>query len=138
MDSATGDDSMKKHLIAVMAALLVLSAAGAQTADRRAIQTPGPTVKVSGKLELIDGSFALKSGGKTYLVLVPMLNQLGDRVPRLKEGASVTLEGSVRQRPDSAAGTVTLRVITLILNGKRYDLSAMAAYSRGDSAKRSD
>jgi len=78
------------------------------------------TVTVSGSLVVAHGMPALKSGDVTYLL--GGVNRLVGFIDGLKEGAQVTVEGSaITSRNDSKLKV--LRLSTLTLNGKSYDMA---------------
>jgi hypothetical protein len=79
---------------------------------------PRETVTVTGSLELIDGTIALKQDTVTYYVMG--LNRLTGFIDGLKEGAAVTLEGSARRLPGEGERRALL-VSRLEINGKTYD-----------------
>jgi len=128
---------MKKLGIGIILAVLVGTTLAAQPAPMpfspqgRFIApnaTLAQTVKVEGKLALINGVIALKSGTKTYYV--PMLGRLAGFIEGIKEGASVKLEGY--EYPIAAAPEyATLAVIKLSVGGKDYDLGQFGGYGAG-------
>jgi hypothetical protein len=76
-------------------------------------------VAVNGKLAALNGRIVLKDGAKTYYIIG--LGQLVGFVDGLKEGASVTLKGFVREfryAPDYGV----IRADLLTINGKDYQL----------------
>jgi len=115
---------MKRILIIVAAGLIAAGSLSAQAfgpASAPASQTQNvQTVKVEGKLALVNGMIAVQSGGKTYYV--GSLNRLIGFIDGLKEGASVKLEGYAFALP-GAPEYLYLRVTKLSFNGKDYDLS---------------
>lgn len=86
------------------------------------------TVKVDGKLALVNGMIAVQSGGKTYYV--GGLNRLIGFIDGLKEGSSVKLEGYALALP-GAPEYLHLQVTKLTFNGKDYDLSNSVGYGMG-------
>ena len=91
-------------------------------------QTQAQVVKVDGKLALLNGVIALKSGTKTYYV--PMLGRLAGFIEGVKEGVSVKLEGfefPIASAPEYA----TLAVIKLSVGGKDYDLGQFGGFGTG-------
>ncbi|WP_304224664.1 hypothetical protein [Gracilinema caldarium] len=118
---------MKRILIIVAAGLIAAGSLAAQAVGpgfgpgAAAVQTQNlQTVKVDGKLALVNGMIAVQSGGKTYYV--GGLNRLIGFIDGLKEGASVKLEGYAIALP-GAPEYQHLRVTKLTFNGKDYDLS---------------
>jgi hypothetical protein len=94
--------------------LLALAAGGILYA-----QTPPASSAVNGTLELKDGRFYLKSGSAVYYVRG--LEQRAGSIAGLKDGAQVTLEGSVSSREG-----ITEKIffpVKLTLNGKVYDVT---------------
>lgn len=116
---------MKRILIIVAAGLVAAGSLSAQAFGPRA-QGVAPqtqdleTVKVDGRLALINGMIGVQSAGKTYYV--GGLNRLIGFVDGLKEGASVKLEGYALQVP-AAPEYFHLRATKLTFAGKDYDLS---------------
>ena len=137
---------MKKALIAVAIAFIVLGAASAQPFAQQnqvpygmgqmggagrgfsfAQQTAPIVVEkvtVEGKLELVSGRVAIKQDAKTYFVMIP--GNLYGFIDGLKEGATVKIEGYAHALPNLKDG-FALRASTLTLNGKTYDLGQAAA-----------
>jgi len=79
------------------------------------------TVTISGTMVVANGRPALKSGDDTYLI--GGISRLIGFVDGLKEGAQVTVEGTVITIP----GRNSLKYLNgskLTLNGKSYDLSS--------------
>jgi hypothetical protein len=114
---------MKRIIVVLIAALAFAGVAAAQSAPPPPAPSQAQTVKVSGKLELIDGAIGFKAGGKTYFV--PRLRELIGFVKDLQEGALVTVEGYERPFPHDS--TVSLLMVTkLSFGGKDYDLSHKA------------
>jgi hypothetical protein len=121
---------MKRILIIVAAGLLAAGSLSAQAWGGRGNPVPGTypqaelqaaeTVKVDGKLALINGMIAVKSGTSTYYI--GGLQGLIGFVDGLKEGAQVKLEGYAFAIP-AAPEYQHLRVTKLTFNGKDYDLS---------------
>ena len=124
---------MKRILIIVAAGLIAAGSLSAQAfgpGAAAAVQTQNlQTVKVEGKLALVNGYIAVQSGGKTYYV--GGLNRLIGFIDGLKEGASVKLEGYAFALPQ-APEYQHLRVTKLTFNGKDYDLSN--SFGRGFGA----
>lgn len=119
---------MKRIAIVLTCALLVAGSAFAQVPPPALSQSQAPAqvTKATGKLELVQGSIALKSGGKTYIVR--NLQRLAGFVDGVKEGATVTVEGY--ECPLAyTTDVVLLHVTKLTVGGKEYDLSQ--AYGRG-------
>lgn len=126
---------MKKTAVVLILALAVAGAAVAQGAPApwgppgwNPSQTPAQSIKVEGKLALINGIIGLKSGSKTYYV--PMLARLAGFVEGIKEGASVKLEGY--EYPYAAAPEYSMLMVTkLTVGGKDYDLGQFAGRGMG-------
>jgi hypothetical protein len=117
---------MKKIAVVLVIALAgagVLVAQAAPWGPPGYSRPEGQTVKVDGKLALINGIIGVKSGSKTYYT--PMLGRLSGFVEGIKEGSSVKLEGY--EYPIAAAPEyVTLMVTKLTVGGKDYDFSQLA------------
>ena len=113
---------MKKAIIVLVVALTAGGVLAAQTAPwgpQGWNQAQGQTVKIEGKLALINGMIGLKSGSKTYYT--PRLGRLAGFVEGIKDGASVKLEGYKRQFP--AAPEYSMLMVTKVsVGGKDYDL----------------
>ncbi|MFQ3547536.1 MAG: hypothetical protein SNJ56_04300 [Termitinemataceae bacterium] len=126
---------MKRILIIVAAGLIAAGSLSAQAMGygpgvAAAVQTQNlQTVKVEGKLALVNGMIAVQSSGKTYYV--GGLNRLIGFIDGLKEGSSVKLEGYAVALP-GAPEYLHLRVTKLTFNGKDYDLSN--SFGRGMGA----
>lgn len=124
---------MKRILIIVAAGLIAAGSLSAQAfgpGPLAATQTQNlQTVKVEGKLALVNGMISVQSGGKTYYV--GGLNRLIGFIDGLKEGSSVKLEGYAVALP-AAPEYLHLRVTKLTFNGKEYDLSN--SFGRGIGA----
>lgn len=124
---------MKKFGVLVALALVAAGAVFAQTApvpygSQVYAATSAPSVKVDGRLALINGIIGIKSGNKTYYL--PMLQRLSGFVDGIKEGASVKVEGY--EYPLAAAPEYsTVMVTKLTIAGKDYDLSQYAGYGYG-------
>ncbi|HWR12106.1 MAG TPA: hypothetical protein VN445_09795 [Rectinemataceae bacterium] len=145
---------MKKALIAVAIAFLVIGAASAQPfaqqnqpwssqrgmgqmnaqgmgrGNNLSAQSPIILEKITleGTLELVDSRVAIKKDNKTYFVMIP--NRLYGFIDGLKEGASVKIEGYSHEivgEKDSFA----VRVNTLTINGRVIDLSSSAGMMGG-------
>ena len=119
---------MKRIVTLIVVGVIAASAVGAQTWGPRGNFAPvGPaavqsaeTVKVEGKLALVNGMIAVKEKDKTYYV--GGLNRLIGFIDGLKENATVKIEGytiPVAAAPEYAH----LRATKLTFNGKDYDLS---------------
>lgn len=91
-------------------------------------QVVAPTVKIEGKLALINGVVGLKSGDKTYYL--PMLGRLSGFVEGIKEGASVKVEGYEYPLATTPA-TSMVQVTKLNVGGKDYDFDQVGAYGYG-------
>lgn len=117
---------MKKLVFGLMMALAVVTLVSAQ-AGRSPAATNGTavtaqeTVKVDGKLALIDGRIAVKSGDKTYYL--NNIGRLTGFIDGLKEGAAIKAEGYVCAIDTETANT-NVMVTKLTVNGKDYDLGA--------------
>lgn len=78
------------------------------------------TIKVEGKLELVNGAFAVQSGKTTYYV--PWVGRYVGFIDGLKEGTSVKIEGYAT--PLAAAPEYSMLAPTkFTVNGKDYDFS---------------
>jgi hypothetical protein len=122
---------MKRIVTLIVVGVIAASAVGAQTWGPRGNFGPGAavgpaavqsaeTVKVEGKLVLLNGMIALKDKDKTYYV--GGLNRLVGFIDGLKENASVKIEGYAFEVP-AAPEYAHLRATKLTFNGKDYDLS---------------
>ena len=113
---------MKKTIMAV---LVVLGIACAAVAESTVVVNPTPqsgqSLTVTGQLELIDGTIALKAGGTVYYT--PELRRLAGFVPAVQEGATVTVTGTSFPIPGKP-GYSHLAVTKLSVSGKDYDLSS--------------
>jgi hypothetical protein len=114
----------KKIAIALACVLLVVGVASAQVPVQPQVQAQ--TTKVTGKLDLVQGTIAIKSGSKTYIV--PALQRLAGFVKGVEEGSAVTVEGYESPLPYTS-DVIFLHVTKLTVGGKDYDLSA--AFGRG-------
>jgi len=137
---------MKKTFIAVALALVVAGAAFAQPWNQQNkswgtapgygrgynFQAPATAaaekLSLEGSLELVDSRIAIKNEGKTYLVMIP--SRLFGFVPGLVEGAKVKVEGYSHEII-GLKDTYGVRVESLTLNGKTYDLSGALTFGRG-------
>jgi hypothetical protein len=142
---------MKRITVALAAALLLTSIAFAQQSSP-AQTAPGPApqaapqampqamplaaqaqgVKVSGKLELIDGAIGIRSSGKVHYVM--RINRLIGFVKDLQEGAVVTVEGYERTLPYSN-GASMLIATKLSFGGKDYELGNAGRGFKGPGQK---
>jgi len=86
------------------------------------------TVTVSGTMVVANGMPALKSGEDTYLV-IGISNLIGF-VDGLKEGAQVTVEGTVMAVPRNN-DLKYLQASKLTLGGKSYDLASPLTLGMG-------
>ncbi len=116
---------MKRTLAIVTAALVAATSLSAQAWGPRAVAPAAPaaaaeTVKVEGKLALVNGMIAVTEKDKTYYV--GGLNRLIGFIDGLKEGASVKVEGYAIAVP-AAPEYLHLRATKLAFAGKDYDLS---------------
>ncbi len=114
---------MKRLLAACIAALALSGAVAAQTAQAApapAAQNQQTLVKLSGKLELINGEIGIKADGTSYYA--PQLMRLVGFVKDLQEGAAVKLEGYAFPIPGQN-GYSMLQLTKLTLSGKDYDFS---------------
>jgi len=148
---------MKKALIAVAIAFLVIGAAAAQpygqwNQPRSTVPGYGQQVMpaygrgfmnynqstiilekitLEGTLELVDGRVAIKKDSKTYFVMIP--SRLYGFVDGLKEGASVKVEGDSHE-VIGVKDSYAVRVSTLTLDGKVIDLTTTAGTFGGRGA----
>lgn len=114
---------MKKIIVLLLAGLVAagtLSAQAAATGNTTTAAQTATVTKVEGKLALVNGLIAIKSGDKTYYV--NGLQRLVGFIDGLKEGASVKVEGYAQALP-AAPEYIHLFVTKLTFNGKDYDLS---------------
>ncbi|TFG80348.1 MAG: hypothetical protein E4H20_11110 [Spirochaetales bacterium] len=88
-----------------------------------AAQPVQETVKIDGKLNLVQGHPSVVTGGKTYFVRIP--GMLYGFIDSLKEGATVKLEGYATAVP-LAADSFFFQATKLTVGGKDYDLSQYA------------
>jgi hypothetical protein len=135
---------MKKALVTIAIAFLVIGAASAQpwsgapgqngyNAPGYGRSSPVPVIKLEkvsleGKLELVSGRVAIKQDSKTYFVQMP--TWLYSFIPGLVEGADVKVEGYARALPELKDSYV-VKVDTLALGGKTYDLKSPLAAEYG-------
>lgn len=138
---------MKKALIAVAIAFIVVGAAAAQPfgqwnqprgtqpgmgwqnmpAYGRGYNLPSSSqlvvekITLEGTLELVDARAAIKKDDKTYFVMIP--NRLYGFVEELKEGASVKIEGYSHEI-SGVENSFAVRVESLALGGRTIDLGA--------------
>ncbi len=125
---------MKRIVTLIVVGALAVTAVSAQAFGPRGNFGPAApsavqnleTVKVEGKLTLVNGMIAVKQGDKTYYV--GGLNRLIGFIDGLKENSSVKLEGYAFAIP-AAPEYQHLRVTKLTFNGKDYDLST--GFGRG-------
>jgi hypothetical protein len=120
---------MKKRIVAIVASLALAGAiavqaasaqaAPAQTAPAASQAAAQQVVKISGKLELIQGTIGLKADGTSYLV--PSLERLVGFVKDLQEGTAVKLEGYAYPVPNQA-GYSMFHPTKLTIGTKDYDL----------------
>ena len=148
---------MKKALIAVAIAFLVIGAAAAQPYGQwnqprniapgrgqqvmpsygRGMMTYNQStivlekITLEGTLELVDGRVAIKKDAKTYFVMIP--NRLYGFVDELKEGASVKVDGDSHE-VIGVKDSYAVRVSSLTLNGKVIDLATTAGTFGGRGA----
>lgn len=121
---------MKRIATLIVVGVIAASALSAQAFGPRGGFAPvGPaapaaqnleTVKVEGRLALVNGMIAVKEKDKTYYV--GGLNRLIGFIDGLKENASVKLEGYAVAIP-GAPEYLHLRATKLSFAGKDYDLS---------------
>jgi hypothetical protein len=111
---------MKRMLLAALAALAIAGAVSAQGVNPppKADPQQAQQVTISGKLEWIDGTIGLKSGGVTYYA--PQLRMLVGFVKDLQEGSTVTLTGYAHKLPYSPNSLFLTS--KLGFNGKDYEL----------------
>lgn len=126
---------MKRAVIIVLAIAVTVSAVSAQGwgsgfwgAAPTAPAAPAETVKIEGKLTLVNAHPAVIVKDKTYYVGIP--SRLYGFVDGLKEGALVKLEGYECPLP-YATNVAMLHVVKLNVGGKEIDLSQAAAFGRG-------
>jgi FlaG/FlaF family flagellin (archaellin) len=92
---------MKKLIFVLAIALLAIGTVSAQS------------VTVSGTLQLQNGSIAVASGSNVYFV--PVLNQYIGFIDGLREGAQVSINGTVWGN--------SIQPITVTIAGKTYDFT---------------
>jgi hypothetical protein len=138
---------MKKTLIAIAIAFLVIGAASAQPwagGPGKSQNSPGygrgygyaaqaPALKLDkisleGKLELVSGRVAIKQDSKTYFVMIP--NSLYGFVPGLVEGATVKVDGYSHAIPN-LKDSFAVKVDTLTLGGRTIDLTSNTGLGYG-------
>ncbi|MDD3981623.1 MAG: hypothetical protein RBT72_00970 [Spirochaetia bacterium] len=135
---------MKKALVAIAIAFIVVGAAAAQpfgqwnqprgTVPGRGQVQAAPygrmgtlpaadlsveEISLEGTLELVDARVAIKKDDKTYFVMIP--SRFFGFVEGLKEGASVKIEGYTRALPN-VENSFVVHVNTLDVGGKTIDL----------------
>jgi hypothetical protein len=106
---------MKRIIGVCIAALALAGVASAQAAP-----PAQPVVKLSGRLEVINGHIGLKADGVSYYI--PRLRQLVGFVKEVQEGASVKVEGYAWPVPNQS-GVSMLAITKLTIGGKDYDFS---------------
>jgi hypothetical protein len=113
---------MKKIIAIAAIALAATAITPAQTPPTGTAPavTAQETVKVEGKLALINGRIGVKQGDKTYYL--NNVDHLAGFIEGFKEGSSVKLEGYAVPLP-AAPEYVNLMVTKLTVGGKDYDLS---------------
>ena len=121
---------MKRKVLLVLVIIGLAAMASAQDGSRRErapversssqSQARG-TVTITGTMVVANGMPALKSGDDTYLI--GGISSLIGFVDGLKEGAQVTVEGTVFTF-SGRSSLKYLRGSKLTLNGKSYDLSS--------------
>jgi hypothetical protein len=117
---------MKRIIMVLVAALALAGFAAAQSA-RPTASPAQQIVKLSGKLELVDGMIGIKVDGVSYIV--PRLRGLLGFVKEVQEGASVTLEGYAYPIP-SKEGFSMLAITKLSIGGKDYDFGSGPGFGR--------
>jgi len=122
---------MKKTLVLLAMALIASVGLIAQADGRGPKNAPAPAprveqneavVQASGNLAYVNGWIALQSGEKTYYLAG--IQRLLGFVDGLKEGATVKVEGYVREMP-MAPEYSFLRLTKITVNGKSYDIPKM-------------
>jgi hypothetical protein len=119
-----------KRIFVVCIAFLALSGALSAQAAPAAPQSPAAQaaqsiVKLSGKLEVINGMIGLKADGTSYLI--PNLSRLVGFVKELQEGAAVKVEGYSYPIP-AQAGFAMLHATKLTIGTKDYDLGQAGGF----------
>jgi hypothetical protein len=119
---------MKRIALCMMALVAAAGIATAQTSGTKAADNQAATqttVKIEGKLALINGEIGIQVKDKTYYLQMP--KYLFGFIDGLKEGAQVKIEG-YEFADTRTPGYSFLRATKLSFNGKDYDLSG---YGRG-------
>lgn len=126
---------MKRAVIVVLAVVVAASAVsaqgwgpGARGAGPAAPVVQSETVKIEGKLTLVNAHPAIVVKDKTYYVGIP--SRLFGFVDGLKEGAMVKLEGYEQPLP-FAPNAAMFHVVKLTVGGREIDLSQAGAFGRG-------
>ncbi|HOX11602.1 MAG TPA: hypothetical protein P5117_13885 [Spirochaetia bacterium] len=129
---------MKRAIIVVLAVAVAASAVSAQgwapgfrgpgPGAYAAPAAPAETVKIEGKLALVNAHPAVVVKDKTYYVGIP--GRLFGFVDGLKEGAQVKLEGYEQPLP-YATNVAMFHVVKLTVGGREIDLSQSFGYGRG-------
>ncbi|MDR2796826.1 MAG: hypothetical protein LBB80_00600 [Treponema sp.] len=115
---------MKKSIFFIVLAVTVGGLLAAQNRnpwggpDPRWQAAPLETLKVTGKLGILEGMIALQDKDISYYVLG--IERFIGFIEGLKEGATVTIEGYSRSSP--SGDFRFLRATKLTLNNKEYDL----------------
>jgi hypothetical protein len=112
--------------MATLIAIAIAAAASAQGAAQGAApqapkgqaQDPAQQVTVTGKLEWIDGTIGLRSGGAVYYA--PQVRMLVGFVKDLQEGATVSLTGYAKKVPYSSNSFIWIEKLSF--GGKDYEL----------------
>lgn len=145
---------MKKALVAIAVAFVVIGAASAQPwyqpnqpwqaspgqnwnnmqgrgygygYNQQAPALKAEKISLEGKLELVDLRVAIVQDGKTYFLGIPQ--RLFGFIPGLVEGASVKVEGS--SLPLNAKDSFVVHLTTLTIGDKTIDLSKTAGFAGG-------
>jgi hypothetical protein len=117
---------MKRMIMAALAALVIAGTASAQNVNPPSAPNKGTDreqlqlVTISGKLEWIDGTIGLKSGGNVYFT--PRVRELVGFVKDLQEGATVSLTGYAQKVPFGASSFFFMST-KLTFNGKDYEFA---------------
>ena len=127
---------MQRAVIVVLAIEVAASAVSAQgwapgfrgPGAYPAPAAPAETVKIEGKLALVNAHPAVVVKDKTYYVGIPA--RLFGFVDGLKEGAQVKLEGYEQALP-YATNVSLFHVVKLTLGGREIDLSQAGGFGRG-------
>ena len=106
-------------ILLVFGLAVMVSAQDRERRERDSRRTAPETVTVTGSMVVANGMPALRSGSDTYLI--GGISRLVGFIDGLREGAQVTIEGTVMTAPRNSE-LKYLRPSKLTLGGRTYDL----------------